>query len=106
MLLKKKVKKLKNGILFIHTENIRKLLAEISFKIYKKKPKNLIAVTGTNGKSSVANFYHQILSLNKKKVASIGTLGVKSKDMNLNLSNTTIDPIQLGQILKNLKKKK
>ena len=102
----KKVKKLKNGILFIYTENIRKLLAEISFKIYKKKPKNLIAVTGTNGKSSVANFYHQILSLNKKKVASIGTLGVKSKDVNLNLSNTTIDPIQLGQILLRLKNKK
>ena len=81
----KKVKKFKNGILFIYTKNIRKLLAEISFKIYKKRPKNLIAVTGTNGKSSVANFYHQILSLNKKKVASIGTLGVKSKDVNLNL---------------------
>ena len=26
----------KNGILFIQTKNIRKLLAEISFKIYKK----------------------------------------------------------------------
>ena len=35
----KKVKKLKNGILFIYTENIRKLLAEISFKIYKKNLK-------------------------------------------------------------------
>ena len=99
----KKIKEFKNGILFIHTKNIRKLLAEVSYKIYKNKPKNLIAVTGTNGKSSIANFYYQILKLNKKRVASIGTLGVKSNILNLNLLNTTIDPIQLGQILTKLK---
>ncbi len=99
----KKINKYKNGVLYIHTKNIRKLLANVSYKIYKNKPKNLIAVTGTNGKSSVANFYYQILNLNKKKVASIGTLGVKSDSVNLNLPNTTIDPIQLGQILKKLK---
>ena len=71
--------KYKNGILFINKKNIRKLLAEVSSKIYNKKPKNLIAVTGTNGKSSVSDFYYQILRLNKKRVASIGTLGVKAK---------------------------
>ncbi len=102
----RKVKQLQNGILYIHTKNIRKLLSEISFKIYNKIPKNLIAVTGTNGKSSVADFYYQILKLNNKKVASIGTLGVKSKNINLNLSNTTVDPIKLGQILSRLKTKK
>jgi MurE/MurF fusion protein len=99
----RKVKQLQNGILFIYTKNIRKLLSETAFKIYNKKPKNLIAVTGTNGKSSVADFYYQILKLNNKKVASIGTLGVKSKNFNLNLPNTTIDPIKLAQILSRLK---
>ena len=102
----KKVNPFQNGILYIHTKNIRKLLAETAFKIYNKKPKNLIAVTGTNGKSSVADFYYQILKLNNKKVASIGTLGVKSKRINLNLSNTTIDPITLGKILSKLKTQK
>jgi murE/murF fusion protein len=97
---------LKNNILYIKTKNIRKLLAEISFKIYNKIPKNIIAVTGTNGKSSVADFYYQILKLNNKRVASIGTLGVKSKNINLNLSNTTIDPIKLAQILTRLKSQK
>jgi MurE/MurF fusion protein len=96
----------KNDILYIKIKNIRKLLAEISFKIYNKIPKNIIAVTGTNGKSSVADFYYQILRLNNKSVASIGTLGVKSKNINLNLSNTTIDPIKLGKILVKLKSKK
>ncbi len=102
----KKANTFQNGILYIHTSNIRKLLAETAFKIYNKKPKNIIAVTGTNGKSSVADFYYQILKLNNKKVASIGTLGIKSKSINLNLSNTTIDPIQLAQILSKLKNQK
>ncbi|MDB3997483.1 UDP-N-acetylmuramoyl-L-alanyl-D-glutamate--2,6-diaminopimelate ligase [Candidatus Pelagibacter sp.] len=99
-----KINGLKNGILYIHSNNIRKLLAEISFKINNKIPNNIIAVTGTNGKSSIADFYYQILDLNNKKVASIGTLGVKSKKYKKNLSNTTIDPIQLSKILNKLKK--
>ena len=98
----KKIQKPQKKILYLYSKNIRKLLAEVSFKIYKKRPKNLIAVTGTNGKSSVVNFFYQILKLNKKKVASIGTLGVKSSSINSNLSNTTIDPLQLGQILEKL----
>ena len=103
---KKKFKKLRSDVLFIYTNNVRKLLAEVSFKINKKRPKNLIAVTGTNGKSSVADFYFQLLKLCNKKVASIGTLGVKSDKMNLQLSNTTTDPITLANILKKLKNKK
>ena len=100
----KKINGLKNGILFVQSNNVRKLLAEISFKINNKIPDNIVAVTGTNGKSSIADFYYQILDLNKKKVASIGTLGIKSKKFKKNLSNTTIDPIQLSIILSNLKK--
>ena len=99
----KKVKEFSKGILYIYSKNIRKLLADTSFKIYNKIPKNIIAVTGTNGKSSVTDFYYQILRLNNKKVASIGTLGVKSKNINFDLSNTTIDPIELGKILTRLK---
>ena len=75
---------LKNNILYIKVKKIRKLLSEISFKINNTRPNNIIAVTGTNGKSSVADFYYQILNLNNIKVASIGTLGVKSKNFKKN----------------------
>ena len=102
----KKFTGLKNGILFLYSKNIRKQLAQISFKLNNLIPKNLIAVTGTNGKSSVADFYFQILKLNKKKVASIGTLGVKMNNSFNELSNTTIDPISLSKILTKLKKRK
>ncbi len=96
----------KNKILFIYSKNPRKLLSEVVSNFYSKKPKNIIAVTGTNGKTSIANFYYQILSLNNKNVASIGTLGVVSKKLKLKTNNTTIDPINLHLILKKLKENK
>ena len=102
----KKIIKKKKDVVYLHSSNVRKLLAETSYKIFDNRPKKLIAVTGTNGKSSVSEFYYQILNLNSKKVASIGTLGVKYKGKNKKLINTTSDPIQLSFILKNLKKKK
>ena len=63
-------------------------------------------MTGTNGKSSVTDFYYQILNLNSKKVASIGTIGVRYKDYKKNLENTTLDPIKLSYLLRDLNKKK
>ncbi len=95
-----------NNVLYLKHKNPRKLLAEFSVKLFNKKPKNLIAVTGTNGKSSIVNFYYQILKLNKKKVASIGTLGVKGIQFKKKIINTTADPILLNVLLKNLSEKR
>jgi len=95
---------IKKDILFIKSSNVRKSLSEFAYTIYKDKPKNIIAVTGTNGKSSVADFYFQILRLNKKKVASIGTLGIKTQNYTQKVLNTTIDPITLSVILNKLKR--
>jgi len=97
---------IKKKILFIKSSNVRKSLSEFAYTIYKDKPKNIIAVTGTNGKSSIVDFYFQILKLNKKKVASIGTLGIKTQNYIKKVSNTTIDPIALSLILNKLKKEK
>jgi MurE/MurF fusion protein len=102
----KKIIKKKRNIVYLHSSNVRKLLSEVAYKILTKKPKNLIAVTGTNGKSSIADFYYQILNLNLKKVASVGTLGIRYNNKNKPLGNTTLDPIHLSTILKDLKKKK
>ena len=48
----------------IKTKKVRNYLSEISSKFYNLKPKNIIAVTGTNGKTSVADFFYQILHAN------------------------------------------
>ena len=97
---------IKKNVLYIKSKNVRKLLSVTAYNICKNKPKNLIAVTGTNGKSSIADFYLQILKLNKKKVASIGTLGIKVGNYKKNVLNTTLDPIELSMHLKNIKRKK
>ena len=89
------------NIVFIRSKNPRKLLAEISFKTINSKPKKLVAVTGTNGKSSVADFYYQIMNFNKKKAASIGTIGAQSNNKKAIVKNTTLDPINLRNIINN-----
>ena len=97
---------IKDKTLYVYNKHPRKILAEISNKIYSKKPNNIVAVTGTNGKSSVANFYQQICELNNIKSASIGTLGVKGKSINIKTTNTTLDPVNLNKLLEKLKKRK
>ena len=102
----KKNQKKNSDVIFLYSSKPRKLLAEVSYKIYHKRIKKLVAVTGTNGKSSIADFYFQILKLNSKRVASIGTLGLKYKSKIKNLKNTTSDPIQIGSMLEDLRRKK
>ena len=68
-----------NKIVVKKTSNVRSFLSQTCSKYYRLKPKNIIAVTGTNGKTSVADLFYQILNINKIPVASIGTLGIKYK---------------------------
>ena len=91
---------------FLIVQDLVQTLDFICEIFYSGKPKFVMGITGTNGKTSVANFYQQILNLNKIKVASIGTLGVKPNRVNLKLNNTTVDAITINKILANLKKKK
>ena len=70
------------------------------------KPKNIIAVTGTNGKTSVADLFYQILNLNKIPVASIGTLGIKYNNKIIKSELTSPDTIFLHQTLEKIKKNK
>ena len=90
----------------IRTKKIRDYLGKITCKFYKLKPKNIIAVTGTNGKTSVANFFYQILQKNKIPVASIGTLGIRYKNRNIKTNLTSPDIITLHKNLEKLKKNK
>ena len=95
-----------NKILIIKEKNIRNFLSELSSKFYKLKPNNIIAVTGTNGKTSVADLFYQILSLNNVPAASIGTLGVKYKNKILKTGLTSPDTISIHKYLEILKKNK
>jgi len=87
----------------IKVKNIKKTIIEACKIFYHIKPKNIIAVTGTNGKSSVAEFYHQILSAQKIPVASIGTLGIKINKRVTRTNLTTLDIISLHRELTKIK---
>ena len=89
----------------IKSPNVRYLLSKLSSTFFKLKPKNLIAVTGTNGKTSVADYFYQILSLLNIPVASIGTLGIKYKNKITKTNLTSPDTIFLHQTLEKIKKK-
>jgi len=90
----------------ILVNDVRKSLSEACSNFYKKKPTNIIAVTGTNGKSSVVNFFYQILKLHGVPVASIGTLGIFSKNYKKKISLTSPDPLLLHKNLEILAKNK
>ena len=99
--------KFKNkNVLIIKTKNTRYLLSEVASRFYKLKPKNIIAVTGTNGKTSVADIFFQILKTNNMPVASIGTLGIKYNNRIIKTNLTSPDTITLHKNLQFLKKKK
>ena len=74
-------------------------------KNFTKLPQNIFAVTGTNGKSSVADFFRQILLINKKNVATIGTLGVKMNNLSKKLNLTSPDLITTNHFLSLIKNK-
>jgi len=89
----------------LKVRDARKSLSEACSNFYNKKPAYIVAVTGTNGKTSVANFFFQLFKLNKIRVASIGTLGIESNLFKKTTSLTSLDPLSLHKSLSEFKKK-
>ena len=90
-------------ITIIKTKDVRRLFSEISSIFYPNKIKEKIAVTGTNGKTSVVDYTKQLWNLKKVNNGSLGTLGVFNKEKKISdLELTTPDTVQLNQILNKL----
>jgi len=102
----KKIKYLNQNATLILVKDVRKSLSEACSNFFKQKPRNIIAVTGTNGKSSVADFFYQILNLNRMSVASIGTLGIFSKKYKKKTNLTSLDSLSLHRNLQILTRSK
>jgi UDP-N-acetylmuramoyl-L-alanyl-D-glutamate--2,6-diaminopimelate ligase len=88
----------------IEDNDPRRLLALIAARFFGHQPKTAVAVTGTNGKTSVASFVRQIWTGQGFKAASLGTVGVVSPRGSEVLKHTTPDPIELHAILARLAK--
>jgi UDP-N-acetylmuramoyl-L-alanyl-D-glutamate--2,6-diaminopimelate ligase len=77
----------------------RRRLALIAARFFGLQPETTVAVTGTNGKTSVASFVRQLWAAQGYAAASLGTVGVVSPSGTKILKHTTPDPIELHRLL-------
>ncbi|HET9148269.1 MAG TPA: UDP-N-acetylmuramoyl-L-alanyl-D-glutamate--2,6-diaminopimelate ligase, partial [Acetobacteraceae bacterium] len=82
----------------------RKRLAEIAAILAGGQPRRILAVTGTNGKTSTVDFLRQILTRAGHKAASLGTLGLIAPGFESGPSLTTPDPVALARTMAVLKR--
>jgi UDP-N-acetylmuramoyl-L-alanyl-D-glutamate--2,6-diaminopimelate ligase len=86
----------------IVVDDARAALAHAAARLYPRQPATIAAVTGTSGKTSVAAFARQIWAKLGLEAASLGTIGIVSRAINIYGSLTTPDPIALHRSLDEL----
>jgi UDP-N-acetylmuramoyl-L-alanyl-D-glutamate--2,6-diaminopimelate ligase len=79
--------------------NPRRRLARMAARFYAPQPETLVAVTGTNGKTSVTVFTRQIWEKLGARAASLGTIGVVGPGFANPGALTTPDPVTLHREL-------
>nr|WP_241667103.1 UDP-N-acetylmuramoyl-L-alanyl-D-glutamate--2,6-diaminopimelate ligase [Roseomonas nepalensis] len=77
----------------------RRALALMAARFHGAQPGTVVAVTGTNGKTSTAEFLRQVWSLGGQRAASMGTLGLVAEGFPPGPSLTTPDPVSLHATL-------
>lgn len=83
------------GVPLITSQDPRRCLAWMAARFYRSQPGTVVAVTGTNGKSSIVWFLRQIWAAGDLNAACLGTLGVTTRNGHYAGSLTTPDPVAL-----------
>jgi UDP-N-acetylmuramoyl-L-alanyl-D-glutamate--2,6-diaminopimelate ligase len=91
------------GVAVVRAKNPRRLLALAASRFFGQQPDTTVAVTGTNGKTSVTVFVRQIWQELGFRAASLGTIGIVGPAGTQYLQHTTPDPVQLHAALSALK---
>lgn len=87
----------------ILSDNPRATMADLAARFYQDQPDMLLAVTGTNGKTSTVDMARQMLTVLGQRAASIGTLGVIAPSGTVNTGMTSPDVVSFFKTLKGLK---
>ena len=82
----------------------RRLFATLAAKFYAPYPETVVAVTGTNGKTSTVEMTRQIWRMSGHRSASIGTLGVTTSDDQVKTGLTTPDIVTFLSNMAGLKR--
>jgi len=85
-------------------ERPRKLFSELASKYFAPYPETVVAVTGTNGKTSTVEMTRQIWRMMGHRSASIGTLGVTTSDDQVKTGLTTPDIVTFLNNMAGLKR--
>ena len=80
----------------LQSPDARRALALIAAAFHGAQPERVVAITGTNGKTSTADFFRQIIG---EHAASLGTLGLIAPGFSRGESLTTPDPVALHATL-------
>src|SRR5690606_27020539 len=86
----------------IRAPDARRALALMAARMYAGQPETAVAVTGTNGKTSIVEFTRQIFATLGRRAASLGTIGIVKPDGGRYGALTTPDPVALHQMLAGL----
>src|ERR1700676_2574713 len=89
-------------VAIVEDANPQRRLALVAARFYRRQPRTIAAVTGTNGKTSVAHFTREIWEAVGYKAASLGTLGLVSPSGRRPGALTTPDPVGLHRALADL----
>ena len=79
------------GAVHIVDDEPRRLFAQMAARYFTPTPTHVAAVTGTNGKTSIAELTRQLWRMDGFNSASIGTLGVTTADEQVKTGLTTPD---------------
>jgi UDP-N-acetylmuramoyl-L-alanyl-D-glutamate--2,6-diaminopimelate ligase len=90
------------GVPILRAADPRRALSLAAARLYPRQPAHLVAVTGTSGKTSVADFTRQIFALTGHAAASVGTLGIVTSRGTAYGTMTTPDPVALHRDLDGL----
>ena len=82
----------------------RRLFADLAARFYAPYPETVVAVTGTNGKTSTVEMTRQIWRMLGHRSASIGTLGVTTSDDQVKTGLTTPDIVTFLNNMAGLKR--
>ncbi len=93
-----------DGVPFIGDDNPRRRFAELAARFYAPYPETVVAVTGTNGKTSTVEMTRQIWRMTGDRSASIGTLGVTTSDDQVKTGLTTPDIVTFLNNMAGLKR--
>ncbi|MGH7067119.1 MAG: UDP-N-acetylmuramoyl-L-alanyl-D-glutamate--2,6-diaminopimelate ligase [Acetobacteraceae bacterium] len=80
----------------------RRRLAQLAAAFAGPAPRTIAAITGTNGKTSTVEFLRQLWTMAGDPAASLGTLGLITRDSRTPGALTTPDPVALAETMTSL----